>query len=96
MAEDQNEKDIKEIQLLQYENLRHFFNLNIVNKILGKDYYNMGQCAYSCDRLTTEDVVYKFERLAAEKDFYMLGFHILIVVVVIMFIILVSLIRIIL
>lgn len=63
------QREVDRICLLQYENLRKEFNKNLVEPILGKDYYNMGMCTYSCDRFTTEDLAYKFRKLTEHNKF---------------------------
>lgn len=68
----------------QYENLREYFNHNLVNPILGKGYYNMGQCVYSCDRMTTEDLKNRFQKLERERDEYKVMFRIVSVIAVIL------------
>lgn len=50
---------------LQYDNLRYEFN-NLVNKILGKDYYNVAQDVYQCDKECCNDIIRKFEQYKLE------------------------------
>lgn len=47
-----------EITNLIYKNLRKCFN-NMVDRILGEKYYNMGMDTYTCDKLTCEDIINK-------------------------------------
>lgn len=56
-------EDNKRIALLQYKSLRENFSKNLVTPILGKDYYNMANDVYTCDRMTTEDLLYEFNKL---------------------------------
>jgi hypothetical protein len=65
--------DIDKIRLLQYENLRKYFNENLVDPILGKGYYNYGMDVYSCDEIITEDIKAKFEWLNFERKAYKIG-----------------------
>lgn len=50
-----------EIKELQYKNLREYFNKNLVNPILGEDYYNTAMDVYRCDELTTEHLKNEFD-----------------------------------
>ena len=50
------EISILKIMELQYENLRECFN-HIVNEVLGQDYYNIGLDVYTCDKITSEDII---------------------------------------
>lgn len=55
---------------LQYKNLRDCFKVNLVNPILGKDYYNTAMDVYSCDKLTTEHLASEFSNVSNQAKFY--------------------------
>jgi predicted HTH domain antitoxin len=52
------ELERQRIPMLQYANLRVCFN-QLIEEVLGKEYYNMGMDVYTCDRLTCEDIASK-------------------------------------
>jgi len=56
------EEDIARIRLLQYENLRKHFK-KMTEKILGKDYYNMGADVYTCDEFICDDITSRIDTL---------------------------------
>lgn len=58
------------IEKMQYENLRKCFSNNIIDPILGKNYYNLALDVYECDRMTSEDVRDKFIELHKKSIFY--------------------------
>lgn len=62
---------IDRIKEKQYENLRFCIRKNLINPILGEDYYNNGQCVYSSDEALTEDIRDKFIRLDTKRKFYL-------------------------
>ena len=43
------------IRLLQYDNLRKLFS-QLIDDVLGTNYYNMGMDVYTCDELTCKDL----------------------------------------
>jgi hypothetical protein len=43
------------IQLLQYANLRKHFS-QLINDVLGPNYYNEGMDVYTCDEFTCRDL----------------------------------------
>lgn len=49
------------IALLQYENLRKHFN-ELVNDVLGSNYYNEGMDVYSADEFSCRDLKAKLKR----------------------------------
>ena len=57
-------KDIKrekELYEYMYDELRKQWE-RIVDNLLGKDYYNYGCDHYSCDKLTADDLIYKYKK----------------------------------
>lgn len=46
---------------LRFEELNKQWN-KVIDEILGKDYYNYGCDWKSCDRFTTEDIIYKYKK----------------------------------
>lgn len=56
----------------QYENLRFCIRKNLINPILGEDYYNNGQCVYSSDEALTEDIRDTFFKVRAERKLYLM------------------------
>lgn len=50
--------DENRVKLLQYDSLRSHFD-EMVNNVLGKDYYNMGMDVYECDKICCEDITLK-------------------------------------
>ena len=44
--------------LLQYDSLRKNFR-NMIENVLGRDYYNMGNDVYTCDKISCEDITKK-------------------------------------
>lgn len=55
----------------QYENLRFCIRKNLINPILGEDYYNNGQCVYSSDEALTEDIRHAFFNVDAKRKLYL-------------------------
>lgn len=55
------DKKTQEINMEQYKNLRSCFHKNLVEPILGEDYYNMACDVYNCDRITTEHLKREFD-----------------------------------
>lgn len=53
--------DDNHIRLLQYDSLRKNFR-ELVEEVLGKDYYNMGMDVYSCDAESCEDIAREANR----------------------------------
>ncbi|GFN32482.1 Lar family restriction alleviation protein [Paenibacillus xylaniclasticus] len=49
------------ISLLQYDNLRKHFK-QLVDDILGRDYYNEGMDVYTCDEYCCRDIKLKLKR----------------------------------
>ena len=49
------------IKELQYQNLRKCLEENLINPILGEDYYNNAMDVYSCDKQITEDIKSKYD-----------------------------------
>ncbi len=60
--QDNHDCEMDRIRLLQYDNLRENFNKNLVNPILGENYYNLGMDVYTADQFTIEDLKYEFDR----------------------------------
>jgi hypothetical protein len=56
------------IALLQYESLRKNFS-EMVDKVLGSGYYNMGMDVYECDRICCEEITLKANRSALGRLF---------------------------
>lgn len=56
------------VQVLQYKSLRKNFRENLINPILGENYYNMGMDTYTCDEETTLDLKYRFDEMQTERD----------------------------
>lgn len=65
---------VKQIQQMQYDNLRKCFNENLVYPILGKDYYNIAIDVYNSDKKTTEDLKTIFNNLNTSNTFYKIIF----------------------
>lgn len=65
----EDKEDLDRIRLLQYENLRHNFQITI-DDILGKDYYNMSADVYTCDKFCCEDLMYHNKYQKNEIKFY--------------------------
>lgn len=55
---------------LRFEELNKQWN-KVIDEILGKDYYNYGCDWESCDRLTAEDIIYKYKK--AKKRWWNFG-----------------------
>jgi len=49
------------IPMLQYENLRYFFNTMVTN-VLGKNYYNIEMDVYEADKQCCEDITNKTKK----------------------------------
>jgi len=71
-----NADEVKNIQILQYDNLRNCFNA-LLESAFGEDYYNMGMDVYSCDYLSCEDLAkklgkeyYRRYKLLAKQKLY--------------------------
>jgi len=58
------------IKLKQYENFRKCFNKNLIEPLLGKNYYNMGSDVYMADQLTTEDLKNKYDMIRSNVKLY--------------------------
>ncbi len=54
------------VRLLQYESLRRNFS-NMVDAVLGRDYYNMGMDVYTCDEITCMHITQKANRSALQR-----------------------------
>lgn len=65
----EEEKQKLEFYKFRYTELRKEWD-KLVNIILGEDYYNYGCDTYSCDRLTAEDILYKFNHTTAISRLY--------------------------
>lgn len=65
--DDLEQREIDRVTILQHNNLRREFDTILVKPILGKGYYNMGMCVYSCDKLAMEDLFYKFRKQKKDK-----------------------------
>lgn len=64
-SKDNQEKlESQRIPLLQYAHLRLCFN-QLIEVILGKDYYNLGLDVYSCDEVSCSDIASR-----CNVDFY--------------------------
>lgn len=50
--------DENRVKLLQYDSLRKNFH-KMVDDVMGKDYYNMANDVYDCDRICCEDITQK-------------------------------------
>jgi hypothetical protein len=66
---------MERIRDLQYDNLRSNFNENLVEPILGKDYYNMGHDVYQSDVCTTQDLKREFDKREKSIKKYKFLFH---------------------
>ena len=55
-----------ESSILQYKNLRHYFNEMVIN-VLGDGYYNMGMDVYECDKETCEAITRRANRKWYER-----------------------------
>ena len=53
--------DKNRIPMLQYDSLRKNFQ-NMVDDVLGKDYYNYGMDVYECDKQCCEDITRKAKK----------------------------------
>lgn len=74
--EEEKNRNINRICLLQYENLRTCFRKNLIYPILGENYYNMGADVYTTDEFTTEDLLSKFNNLETTRILYSTLFRI--------------------
>lgn len=54
----------------QYENLRFYIEKNLINPILGSDYYNLGHDVYTSDKAITESIRDKFLEVESKKKLY--------------------------
>ena len=56
-------KEISSLRIdkLQYDNLRKCFD-NIIQEVLGENYYNMGMDIYTCDMLSSKDIIKAFNK----------------------------------
>lgn len=59
-----------DIREMQYKNLRECMDKNLIDPILGTDYYNMEMDTYTCDELTTEDLKYVFDTTTRRAQIY--------------------------
>lgn len=66
MGSVENREPVSEIL---YRNLRKNFG-KVVSHILGKDYYNMGMDAYTCDEIACKDIVKEYDKVVEERDKY--------------------------
>ena len=65
-----NEKETtNNIRLAQYDNLRTRFS-NMVNHILGINYYNDAYDVYECDKRCCEHIITKFDELELKYKFW--------------------------
>lgn len=55
--------ELSEISKKQYLSFREYFREDLIEPILGKEYYNMGMDAYTCDMLTIKDIRKKYDKL---------------------------------
>lgn len=60
--------DENRVALLQYESLRKNFH-QMVNDVLGDDYYNMAMDVYDCDKICCEDITRKANKTILDKLF---------------------------
>lgn len=51
----------KELYEYMYKELRKQWS-RVVDKLLGKNYYNYGCDHYSCDEFTADDLIYKYKK----------------------------------
>lgn len=54
------------IEMLQYKNLRKHFG-NLIQNVLGTDYYNEGMDVYTCDELTCRDLQNKMKTFRKKR-----------------------------
>ncbi len=54
------------VALLQYKSLRKHFN-QLVENVLGKDYYNMAMDVYEADKASCEDIASKANRTLLQR-----------------------------
>lgn len=60
IAKKEEVEDVNRIPLLQYKNLRKHFS-QLVEDVLGKDYYNEGMDIYTCDEYCCRDLKKKLK-----------------------------------
>lgn len=60
---EQNEKLIweRDYYKLRFEELNKNWN-EVIKQLLGEDYYNYGCDWYTCDKITVEDLIYKYKK----------------------------------
>lgn len=67
------------VQEMQYHNLRENF-YDVVDNVLGKDYYNEGADCYTCDAFTCRDIIFKFNAVKTEMIVWRTGFWLALVI----------------